>query len=117
MPLSPNVVPNATAPFPRSLPRSPFAAWTPLSILQNEPLLLTVDADGHGVVDALPERLVLGLADEHAAVVLRRDVHLQQADRHVPAVVASLEEDSNHVVMKRFFTWIKLAPIQSVSLR
>ena len=56
------------------------------------PLPLTVDADGHGVVDALPGRLVLGLADEHAAVVLRRDVNLQQADRHVPAVVASLEK-------------------------
>ena len=62
-----------------------------LSILENEPPL-TVDADGHGVVDALSERLVLGLADEHAAVVLGQDVHLQQADRDVAAKVPGLLE-------------------------
>ena len=80
---------------PFSLFSSDFAAWTPNSKSQKKTRSrlnqqLTVDADGHGVVHALPERLVLGLADEHAAVVLGLDVHLQQADRHVPAKVPGL---------------------------
>ena len=53
---------------------------------------LTIDADGHGVVHALPERLVLGLAHKHAAVVVGLDVYLQQADRDVPAKVTGLEK-------------------------
>ena len=93
--------PKATIPSLFSL--SPLTlphGWIPNSRAETLKSQLTVDADGHGVVHALAERLVLGLADKHAAVVLGLDVHLQQADGHVPAKVPGLEQLSK-VVMKK----------------
>ena len=70
------------------VPPPDFAAWIPSN--WNRVSKLTVDADGHGVVHALAECLVLGLAHEHAAVVVGQDVHLQQADGDVAAKVPGL---------------------------
>ena len=44
-------------------------------------LTLSVAADGHGIVAALAEHLVLGLALEHAAVVVSQDRNWPKIER------------------------------------